>query len=264
MFLTIRISTRFDTLDYVDLHSHVLWGLDDGARTPKDALEMLQILRSLGFRTVYATPHQKQGEFLPAAPDIAARHADVTRRLQEAGLDLDLHLGAENFWDEVFLERAQCDQQPSYRKGPEVPSGRDTPAFLLEFPVMQLPPRLIEQLFAFRLRGRLPVLAHPERYVPLWGQRARLEQIARTAALVVDLAALEGAHGPERARAARYLVQEGLCHAVASDLHQVADARPVAAGMAWIKKRLGPARLQALLADAPRQIVAGQLPDLPG
>jgi protein-tyrosine phosphatase len=250
-------------LDYVDLHSHVLWGIDDGARTPDDSLEMLQLLREIGFRTVYATPHQKVGSFVPDAEAIAGRYDDVRARLQAAASDLVLHVGAENFWDELLLTRAGTDEQPAYREAPPVPSGKATPAFLFELPTMQLPPRLGDQLFAFRLRGRLPVLAHPERYAPLWGHWDRLAELARCAALVVDLPALDGAHGPERAKAARHIVQEGLCHAVASDIHQAGDARAVAAGVSWIRKRLGPARLKALLSDAPRQIVAGELPDLP-
>ncbi len=112
------------------------------------------------------------------------------------------------------------------------------------------------------------MLAHPERYVPLWAWqnprgKDRLAQLARCAALVVDLAALDGAHGPERAKAARQIVENGLCHAVASDAHAPGDLRAVAAGMNWIKKRLGAPRLHFLLAEAPRQIVQGEMPDLP-
>lgn len=251
-------------MHYVDLHSHVLWGIDDGAQTADDSLQMLQLLREIGFRTVYATPHQKVGSFVPDEEIIASRHADVSDRLRQAGSDLALAIGAENFWDELLLERSGREEQPAYRDAPSQRCGKETPAFLFELPTMQLPPRLADLLFAYRLRGRLPVLAHPERYAPLWGHWDRLVQLARCAALVVDLPALDGAHGPERAKAARHIVQEGLCHAVASDLHQAGDARAVAAGVAWIKKRLGPARLEALLSEGPRQIVAGELPDLPG
>ncbi len=180
---------------------------------------------------------------------------------------MPVFLGADNFWDELFLSRVQAGSQPIYRLGPlgAATTGSTTSsAFLFELPVTQLPLGLEQQLFALRLRGFLPVMAHPERYAPLWGKRERIEALGRCAAFVIDLAALDGAHGPEQMKAARYLVQEGLCHAAASDVHQPADVRAVAAGMNWIRKKFGVPRLQALLSEGPRQILAGEIPDLPG
>lgn len=250
-------------MNFVDLHSHVLWDIDDGPTSPEDSLEMLHLLSTLGFSTVCATPHQKADAFVPSQQDITTRFSQVQSLLSDARIPLSLQVAAENFWDELFLSRAQSDSQPSYRQHPSLPSTQATPAFLLELPIAHLPPRLSDQLFAFRLRGRLPVLAHPERYMPLWDNWDRLAALSRCAALVVDLAALDGAHGPDRARAARHILKEGLCHAVASDVHQPADLRPVAAGIQWIKKKLGTPRLNLLLSDAPRQILGGELPDLP-
>ena len=243
-------------MHYVDLHSHVLWGIDDGARSLDDSLELLRLLRSLGFAEVYATPHQKQGSFAPSAAEIAERFEGV----RAAASDIPtLRVAAENYWDELFLSRMRDGSQPCYRDTPEAEGHR---AFLFEIPVTQLPPNLTQHLFQLRLRGFLPVMAHPERYAPLWNKKDRIEEFSRCAALVIDLGAIDGSQGAERARAAKQLLQDGLCHAAASDIHSAADARSVASGIAWIKKKLGDARLRALLVDAPRQIIAGELPDL--
>lgn len=244
---------------YVDLHSHVLWGIDDGARSLSVSLELLRLLHGLGFSEVYATPHQKHGAFVPTAAEIAERFHQVRDAAAEAGLALRLHVAAENFWDEVLLGRLRSGEQPTYRESPEAAQSQ---VFLFELPVLQMPPNLEGQLFQLRLRGWLPVLAHPERYSPLWGRMDKVAALARSAALVVDLGAIDGSQGPDRARAARQLLQDDLCHAVASDIHAAADARGVAGGIAWIKKKLGEKRLRALLCDGPRQIVAGELPDL--
>lgn len=246
-------------MNYIDLHTHVLWGIDDGAQTLDGALELIRLLSGLGFTNVCATPHQKVGSWVPSAELIGARHREVAAALKDSRIPVVLSVAAENYWDELFLQRAQTGAQPGYTDGPPGPAE----VFLFELPVMQLPPRLEEQLFSFRLRGKLPVMAHPERYIPLWQKRDRLAALARCAALVVDVAALDGAHGPEQQRAARSLVQEGLCHAVTSDIHQPDDIRGVAAGIQWIKKKLGPARLKDLLVEGPRQILAGELPELP-
>jgi protein-tyrosine phosphatase len=237
---------------YVDLHSHVLPGLDDGVKTLAESLELIGLLKGIGFEVVCATPHQRAGMFAPTREQIDAAYDLVTRELSGKPQTLDLRLGAENFWDDVFLVRAMTSAQPSYTGGR---------AFLFELPPPQAPPRLEQTLFTIHTRGLLPVMAHPERYLSLCEDRARMEQLARSAALVVDLAALDGAHGARQGRAARQLVEDGLAHAAASDVHAPADAAAAAAGIAWIKKRMGTRALDRLLDDHPRRILRGELPE---
>jgi protein-tyrosine phosphatase len=236
-------------MGFCDLHSHVLPALDDGVRDLAEAVELLATLRAMGFDTVCATPHQKSGSFLPDRAAIDDAFAAVTRA---TGGTVALGLAAENFWDEVLLERLHAPSLPTYNGGP---------AFLFELPVHLTPPRLEAQLFDVRLRGRLPVMAHPERYQPLWDALARYEALGRTAALVVDLGALDGAHGRRQGQVARKLVEEGIAHACASDVHSLTDARAAAGGIAWVKKRCGEAALRRLLDDGPRRILTGELPD---
>jgi protein-tyrosine phosphatase len=123
-----------------------------------------------------------------------------------------------------------------------------------------MPPRLPEALFSQRLAGRLPVMAHPERYLAIQKDVSRAEALGRSAALVVDLAALDGAHGRAEMKTARRLLEEGLAHAAATDIHSPEDQRGIAAGMTWIQKRLGVEALGRLLDRNPRHILAGELP----
>src|SRR5690349_14078511 len=187
--------------NYVDLHSHVLSGLDDGAQNADETIAMLERLAAIGFRDVCATPHQKAAQFLPSQEAIAAAYEAAPAPATAAGINL--LLGAENFWDDVFFARARDRLIPAYTGGR---------AFLVEIPPQQTPPRFEERLFAERARGLLPVLAHPERYVDLCDDLERLAQVGRTAALVVDLTAIDGAHGKRPARAARRLLEAGLAH----------------------------------------------------
>jgi protein-tyrosine phosphatase len=237
---------------FLDLHSHVLAGLDDGARALADGVAMLSGLHSIGFSEVFATPHQRAGYFLPEGSAIDAARVLLEGAREAAKIPIVLRLAAENMWDDVFFGRIAGKAFPRYDDGP---------AFLVEVPVQQLPPRMEEQLFEFRVQRLLPVLAHPERYVPLWKDWDRVVRLAESCALVVDLAALDGQHGRDQAKLARRLVEEGVAHACASDVHTPEDVRGAAAGIAWIKKRLGPAAVTRLLAEHPRRIVAGELPD---
>jgi protein-tyrosine phosphatase len=236
---------------YVDLHAHFLPGLDDGAKSQEISHQMVGSLAALGFGALHATPHQRSGMFMPTREAIDEAFALVSSETTAALPELTLGLAAENFWDEVLHERLQRGGLPSY------PGGK---AFLFEVNPQFMPPRLETTLFEIRLGGRLPVMAHPERYLAVQRDPERAEALGRSAALLVDLGALDGAHGRDAMKAARRLLEDGLAHAAASDVHTAEDQRSVAAGMAWIRKRLGPPALARLLAEAPRMILTGEIP----
>jgi protein-tyrosine phosphatase len=233
---------------FVDLHSHVLFGVDDGAIDISGSRDLLLGLAGVGFTEICATPHQKDGQYLPSLDLIRERFAEV-RMLPGAP---HLRLGAENMWDDVFLNRLQSNTIPSYDDGP---------AFLVEIRPSDMPPNLADHLFKLRLAGRVPVLAHPERYAALWNDDDLVQRLRKVCAFVVDLGAVAGAHGKHEAKAARRFIDDGIAHAAASDTHVVGDLKLAAEGIAWIRKRRGDAVVTRLLAEAPRAILAGELPD---
>jgi protein-tyrosine phosphatase len=239
-------------MGFVDLHSHVLPALDDGVQSLDEAVQVLDALCQIGFTVVCATPHQKVGSWVPSTAEIGKAHAAVRAALDQAGSVVELRLGAENFWDELFVTRSQKGDWPCY-------SGEQ--AFLVEISPVHVPMAFEDELFRLRTRGKLPVLAHPERYHRLCENQGRIEGLARTAALVVDLGALEGAHGRAAEKSAQWLVKEGFASACASDVHSIEDVRAAASGIHWIKKRLGDSAVRRLLDDNPRRILQGELPD---
>src|SRR5579884_2647475 len=237
---------------YVDLHAHYLPALDDGATDPEMSLQMLRAIASLGFSDLFATPHQRAGMFMPERAAIDRAFEAVKAQAAEAALPAKLGLGAENFWDTVLLQRLRERTIPTYGGGP---------AFLFEVPTQLMPPNLENELFDLRVGGLLPVMAHPERYVPIQRDISLAEKLGRHAALMVDLGALYGAHGKAEMKTARRLVLDGLATAAASDIHRPADQTSVAAGMAWIRKQLGPEGLERMLDENPRRLLAGDLPE---
>jgi protein-tyrosine phosphatase len=126
-----------------------------------------------------------------------------------------------------------------------------------------MPAGIENELFQLRVSGLLPVMAHPERYAAIQRDVDLAERLGRHAVLMVDLGALDGAHGRTEMKTARKLVQEGLAHAAATDIHRPDDERGIAGGMAWIRKQFGPAVLQQMLAENTRRLLAGEMPDAP-
>ena len=237
-------------MGFVDLHSHVLFAVDDGAPDQDASLAMLDGLATLGVTEQCATPHQKAGQYLPdwALVERTFAALDGLRRPGHP----TLRLGAENMWDDVFYRRLTEDTIPGYR---------GTPAFLVEIPPPLVPPGMLDQLFKLRRAGKVPVLAHPERYQPLWDDDELAASLRRLCAFVVDLGAVGGYHGRREMKQARRLLERGLVTAVATDAHQVGDLQQAAEGMRWIEKKLGHAALVRLFDHAPRALLAGELPD---
>jgi protein-tyrosine phosphatase len=135
------------------------------------------------------------------------------------------------------------------------------PALLLEVPTQQTPPALEEVCFRLRVKGFVPLLAHPERYGDLMANTRRLEALAEHAALVVDLGSLAGSDGFWVQRAARRLLKQGLASAVASDVHRPEELGQVKGGLDWIRRKLGEDTLRRLLRDNPGELLAGRWPE---
>lgn len=235
-------------MHYIDLHTHILPGLDDGSPDLATSMVMIEGLRDLGFSTICATPHQKTGQYLPSLEAIGAAHKTVLQAVAERQWQLEIPLAAENMWDETLYGRMQDDTIPGY-DGNRV--------FLMEFVPSQLPLGLFEQIFSLRCNGILPVVAHPERYTPLWDAPELVEKLASDCAMVVDLAAVAGDFGRKQAKVSRKMILDGIAHGAASDLHCVADLKSAKKGIAWIRRKAGEATLTRLLATGPAKILAG-------
>jgi protein-tyrosine phosphatase len=239
-------------MGFVDLHSHVLFALDDGSPDRATSLAMIGALHQAGFSEVYATPHQKARQFLPSLEAIGQTYAELRDAARQGTPQLRLGLGAENMWDDVFFERVQRAEIPAYDGGP---------AFLMELRPSEMPGGLLAHMFRLRTAGRVPVLAHPERYHALWENEELTLQLRRQCAFQIDLPALAGYHGKREAKAARKLVENGLATVASTDCHTPEDVRRAAEGIGWIEKKMGSATVDRLLTDAPRAVLAGNLPD---
>ena len=136
-----------------DWHSHLLPGLDDGAATVEEALEMALILSKAGFRQVCCTPHCIRGSYDATGGQVRAAVHSLQGELDAAGIDIRLRPGREHYLDE-FL--------PDYLGTDPLTLG-DSRYFLLEIPSTQDPEYVKQACYRIRIKGFIPVIAHPER-----------------------------------------------------------------------------------------------------
>ena len=234
---------------YADLHCHLLPGVDDGARSLDDALEMARALVDLGFDTVAVSPHARTG--MAPVEVCRERLADLTEALAGARIPLTLRLGAENaLVEHGFLEGLGTSAARPVHHGPYV---------LVEVPYQAPVVALPALVFQMRRRGVTPLFAHPERCLEFQRPGRAAEVVALGARLQLDVGALTKRYGPVPHRTARTLLAEGLYAVAATDLHGPTDAREwVGEALAELQALAGDTGLVSLLREGPRRVLAGE------
>jgi protein-tyrosine phosphatase len=201
----------------IDLHAHVLPGVDDGPATMEDALALARAAVAEGTSQIVATPHVNEHDFI-APEDIPPAVAVLNQALAGDGIDLVVRSGAE-----IALPRLldlEDDELPFLGLG-------GGPYLLLESPFAAVAgdfEPLVHDAFA---RGRLVVLAHPERCPTFQRHPDRLVGLVDAGVLVqVTAGALVGTYGSRVRDFALHLLREDLVHVVASDAHDAVRRPP--------------------------------------
>jgi len=234
---------------FVDLHCHFVPGIDDGARTREDGVELLRALAALGFESVVATPHMRPQLFDNTSEQLVRAFARFEESVREEADLPRISLSSEHYFDEEVFRRLLAGHGLPY------PGGR---AVLLEFYDMDFLPAVDNRLFELRRRRLVPVIAHPERYRCFWQSHERLSAlVASGSTALLDLGALIGKYGKEPQRCARRLLEDGLYHAACSDAHRASDVEDVEDGLAFIEKHYGDEEIDLLLRTGPREILEG-------
>lgn len=243
-----RSRARITARGFIDLHSHVLPRLDDGAATIADSVELAAALAAGGVRVLAATPHVSDA-YPTRAEDIQSRLTEVRAALRAADIPLELVGGAEIAFEQ--LERLPTEMVRSFSIG-----GTGT-FVLVEFPYDGWPRGIADLLAAFAREQMFVVLAHPERNGMVQAAPQRLAGLVEAGALVqVNAGSIVGASGSAAAAAARSLVDSGLAQLVASDAHD-SHSRPMIVDAAGY---LAGELAEWLTWEVPSAVLAGERP----
>jgi protein-tyrosine phosphatase len=237
----------------IDLHCHLLPGIDDGPATLEEALEMARIAVANGITQSYVTPHLHPGRWENDRPKIAAAVEAYRAAVAQAGIPLEIGYAAEVRLDYEILPLIEAGRVPflGTLDGHQV--------MLLEFPHSHVPvgaDKFVAWLLAHGIR---PMIAHPERNKDLMRDPARLEPFVREGCLLQLTAdAVAGEFGEVCAQRAREFLERGWVTVLASDAHDTADRPPrMAQGRDAAAKIVGAEAAQRLVQDMPLRIVRG-------
>jgi protein-tyrosine phosphatase len=232
---------------YVDIHNHILPGLDDGPRTMNEAVMLARAMVAAGYDTVIATPHTFDGKPTPAL--INERLQELQEELKRQKVLLTILPGSEPHIEPGI---------PALLEKGELQTLNNARYFFIELHFSQPLPTYTEHLlFELATKGYQPIIPHPERAEALQKDPELIHRLHRSGAIFqLTWGALNGWLGPEAEKTARYLIAANLAHLFATDAHNAASRLLTVKKSAAILDQLTtPGTATQMLTTRPRQLL---------
>ncbi|GLB48674.1 tyrosine-protein phosphatase [Neptunitalea lumnitzerae] len=197
--------------NYVDIHSHILPGIDDGADSVETSEDLLKSMRSLGFSRIITTPHTLPNVWDNTTESITGAYTKLIKEKQDLTSQVQLKVASEYFLDNEFLEKTLEQNNLLTLKDNYL---------LVELSYLNPPIALNEILFAIQMKGYQPVLAHPERYLYYHNTKDTYEALKNAGCLFqLNLLSVVGYYGKGVMETADYLLKNGFIDFTGSDIH---------------------------------------------
>lgn len=196
----------------IDIHSHILPGVDDGAATLQDSIAMAEAAVEQGIHTIIATPHNQNGKYNTDKQTIEQAVKKLNNHLEEQNIPLTVLPGQEN--------RLYGEMVSDLKKGELVTLTNETKYLFVEFPSGHVPRYAKQMLFDIQVAGYTPIIVHPERNSEIIEQPSKLYEFVQKGALTqVTAASAAGKFGKNIQKFSHQLIEASLTHFIASDAH---------------------------------------------
>lgn len=195
---------------FVDIHSHILYGIDDGAKTIDDTRNLIGSMKSLGFSKAITTPHTTPLVWDNSKEEILDKFTETVTALPEETTSIQLGVASEYLMDESFLRRLNEESLLTLKDK----------YVLVEMSYINPPIQLFDILFELRTQGYEVILAHPERYNFYHSDMAMYKKLKKAGCYFqLNLLSVTGYYGDHVLKAADILLRENLFDFVGSDIH---------------------------------------------
>ncbi|WP_347321049.1 CpsB/CapC family capsule biosynthesis tyrosine phosphatase [Rossellomorea sp. RS05] len=217
----------------IDIHSHILPGIDDGAQSYIDSIVLAKKAVSEGIHTILATPHHRNGKYENVRTDILHRVDELNKTLKEERVDLKVLPGQET--------RIYGEMVEDYRKGELLTLNQVSHYLFVEFPSNAIPGYAERLFYDLQNEGLVPVIVHPERNAEIMERPDKLYTLVKNGAITqVTAASLTGYFGKNIQRLSKQMIEANLTHFIASDAHNVKNRTfKMAEAMDTIEKQYG-------------------------
>ncbi len=210
-FLAIVITLNIMN-KYIDMHSHILDGIDDGSRDTQESIEIVSKLERLGFVGVTATPHYIEGSSYEADNEEKRKHLiSLQENLRDNKINCNIYLG-----NEIYI----CADIDKYIREDKIYPLNNTKYLLIELPFENEISSIDDYLFKLRSKGYIIIIAHPERYYYFQKSPDRLkEYIDMGIIFQCNYGSITGRYGKSAKKAIKIFLKKGYVHLLASDVH---------------------------------------------
>lgn len=243
----------------IDLHSHIIYGVDDGAKNLKEALSMAKAASDTGFTDVVCTPHFiADSEFASTKEQNLIILKDIKSKLAERSSQLKLHLGSEIYYDINTVEALSAGQASTMNESKyalvEVPRQKMNFASLLNY------------IFQMEIAGYRVILAHAERYDFIMEDPNHLASlIKRDVVIQMNLMSLSGKYGEAVQKTAKTMLDHNMVHIASTDAHNPKHYMDAAKAMDQLERHVGSDMFDELLIHNPAHVLKDEVfyPDNP-
>ncbi|SHK14575.1 protein-tyrosine phosphatase [Hathewaya proteolytica DSM 3090] len=198
----------------IDFHSHIVYGVDDGADDENIAIEMIKIASCSGTKKIVATPHFKMGKFYVSRETINKKVKYLKDESKNRGINIEIYAGQEVYYSEDLLEY--------YRQG-EIDTIENTRYMLIELPMGEFSTEdVINNIYELQIKGIVPILAHPERYKTFINSPTLINRFIEEGFLFqLNVGSAVGDFGGKVKKTAETFIKNGIYSVFGSDAHHV-------------------------------------------
>ena len=227
----------------LDIHNHVIYAVDDGSQSLEQSVRMLKAAKEAGITEICFTPHYMEDGYKTEREVLIQKVNRIREVLINEGFDMKLYLGEEIFIFPTLaknIEKIICINDSRY--------------LLMEFPLVEEINYMDEVIYQLMALGKVPIIAHPERYLASSKDLSFIENILSKGALLqININSLIGHYGKDAKRIATQLLKKNMVQFVASDAHSTAGYHAINESKKVLKKLVGEEKFIELTETNPRK-----------
>ena len=232
----------------IDIHSHILPGVDDGAKTLEEALEMCKIAEADGITTIVATPHSMNGLYINQKETVCRKVDEFNSILKKEKIKINILPGLDlHFYPELLFH---------LKNGKILTLNNHGCYLIVEFPEV-ISPHIESICFNLQIQGVVPIISHPERNYFFRKNPQLLQDFVDRGALVqVTAMSITGEFGIEAEKAVKNLLKKNLVHIIATDAHSIGKRPPLLSPAVKVAAEIvGEEQAQRMVTTIPERII---------
>ena len=199
-----------------DIHSHVMFDVDDGSKNIQESIELLMMLRKAGFDNVILTPHYIRDDTYNVSNDIKLKKLDMLKEaILKRGIDINLYLGNEVFINNYIIEDIKSGKIYTLNNGKYL---------LFEIPFHNKIINLLDIIYEIKLQNYIPILAHPERYSYFQKNYKLVDELKQEGVLFqANYGSILGYYGREAKKLLKYMLKNRYVNYFGTDIHSASN-----------------------------------------